>query len=103
MTNEQSQNRGREYQIDEITYAKGGYSKCVHMRTRGRGRGGGGGGGEKSVIRYVRNKWIPQDNCCKILVAYWSRQVHKSITVTKENVAVFFHQNFAYLLASLYN
>ena len=48
MTNEQSQNRGREYQIDEITYAKGGYSKCVHMRTRGRGRGGGGGGGVKN-------------------------------------------------------
>ena len=27
----------REYQIDENTYAKGVYSKCVHMRTRGRG------------------------------------------------------------------
>ena len=27
MTNEPSQNRRREYQIDEITYAKGDYSK----------------------------------------------------------------------------
>ena len=42
MTNEQSQNRRREYQIDEITYAKGDYSKCVHMRKMGRGGGGGG-------------------------------------------------------------
>ena len=43
-----------------------------------------GGRAEKSVIRYVRNKWIARDNCCKILVAYWSRQVYKSITVTKK-------------------
>ena len=36
MAEQQSQNGRREYQIDEITYAKGGYSKCVQMRTRGR-------------------------------------------------------------------
>ena len=38
-----------EYQIDEITYAKGwsgGYSKTVHMLTIGRGV-------EKLVLRYV--------------------------------------------------
>ena len=35
--NEQSQNGKGEYRIDEIMYAKGGYYKCVHMRTRRRG------------------------------------------------------------------
>ena len=35
MANEQGQNGRGEYQIDEIIYAKGGYSKCVHRRTRG--------------------------------------------------------------------
>ena len=38
MANKQSQNERREYQIDEITYSKGGlgYPKRVHMRTRKR-------------------------------------------------------------------
>ena len=44
MANKQSRNEEGEYQIDEIKYAKGGYSKCVDMCTRGRGL-------EKSVIR----------------------------------------------------
>ena len=35
MANEQSQNEREEYQIDEIKNTKEGYSKCVHMRTRG--------------------------------------------------------------------
>ena len=49
MANKQSQNDRREYQIDEITYAKRGYPKRVHMRTRKREF-------EKSVIRYARTK-----------------------------------------------
>ena len=47
MINDQSQNGRGEYQIDEITYAWGGYSKCMHGRTRA----------EKLVI----NGW-PQTN-----------------------------------------
>ena len=35
MANKQSQNGGD--QIDEIRYKRGGYSKCVHVRTGGRG------------------------------------------------------------------
>ena len=33
---EQGQNGRVDYQIDEITYAKGGYSKCVYMRKSGK-------------------------------------------------------------------
>ena len=69
MANEQSQNGRAEYQIDEITYAKGGYSKRVHMRT-------GGTGVEKSVIRYVRTKWMAPDKCCGIFFVHCSGQVH---------------------------
>ena len=42
MTNEQRQNGG--YQIDEITYTKigeGGYSKCIHVGTKGGEKGVG--------------------------------------------------------------
>ena len=48
---------------------KGGYSKCIHIRARGRGV-------EKSVIRYVRTKWIAPNKCCGILFVHWSGQVH---------------------------
>ena len=57
MANEQSQNGRGEYQIDEIT----GYYKCVHIRTRGREI-------EKSVIRYVRTKWMAPDKCFGIFL-----------------------------------
>ena len=43
MANKQSQKGRGEYQIDEIAYAEGGYSKCVHMRTKEREKGGGRG------------------------------------------------------------
>ena len=36
ISNKQSQNRRADNQIGEITYTRGCYSKCVHMRTRGR-------------------------------------------------------------------
>ena len=44
---------------------KGVYSKCVHMRTRKRGV-------EKSVIRYVRTKWMAPNKCCGIFFVRWS-------------------------------
>ena len=78
MANEQSQNGRREYQIDEITYAKGAYCKCVHMRTKEREGGLGGGGGvvEKLDIRYVRTKWMAPDKCCGTFFVHWSGQEH---------------------------
>ena len=69
MANEQSQNGRGEYQIDAVTYAKGGYSKCVHMRTKGRGV-------EESVIRNVCTKWMAPDKRCGIFFIYYSCQVH---------------------------
>ena len=48
---------------------KGGCSKCVNMSTRERGV-------KKSVIRYVRTKWMAPDKCCGILFVHWSGQVH---------------------------
>ena len=41
----------------------GGYSKCVHLRTRGREA-------EKSVIRYVRTKWMAPNKCCGIFFVH---------------------------------
>ena len=69
MANKQNQNRRGEYQIDEIIYAKGGYSKYVHMRARERGV-------EKSVIRYVRTSWMVSSKCYEIFFVHWSGQVH---------------------------
>ena len=73
MANEQSRNGEGEYQIDEITYAKGGYSKCVPMSKRKRR---GGSGVEKSIMKYVRTIWMAPNKCCGIFFVYWSGQVH---------------------------
>ena len=62
-TSKQSQNRRGEYQVDEITHAKGGYSKCVHMCTKGRGL-------KKLVIRYVRTNWMAPSKCCRIFFVH---------------------------------
>ena len=35
-----------------------------------------GEGVEKSVIRYVRNKWMALDEFCGIVFMHWSGQVH---------------------------
>ena len=43
----------------EQPYGSNSYSKCVHMLTRGRGV-------EKSVLRYVRTKWMAPNKCCRI-------------------------------------
>ena len=48
---------------------KDSYSKQVPMRTRWRGI-------EKSVIRYVRTKWMAPDKCCGIFFVHWSGQIH---------------------------
>ena len=48
---------------------KGGYSKRVDMRKER------GGGVEKSVIKYVRTKWMAPNNCCGISFVYWSGQL----------------------------
>ena len=46
----------------------GSHPKCVKMRT--------GGGVEKSVIRYVRTKWMDANKCCGIFFVRWFGQVH---------------------------
>ena len=68
IANEQSQNGRGEYQIDETTFATGGYSKCEHMRTREKGV-------EKSVIRYVHTEWMASNKCCGIFFVHWPSQV----------------------------
>ena len=60
---------------------KGGYCKCVHIRTGGRRI-------EKSVIRYVSTKWMAPNKCCGIFFVQWSGQMHQSITASKGNFAV---------------
>ena len=54
---------------------KGGYSKCIDMSTRER-RWERGGGVEKSVIKYVRTKWMAPNKYCGIFFVHWSGQVH---------------------------
>ena len=44
---------------------KGSYSKCVHMRSEGKGV-------ESSIIRYVRDKWMPSNKCFGIFFVHWS-------------------------------
>ena len=74
------------------------------------GVGGGGGeviqnvyrcvqvlGVEKSVIRYVRTKWMAPNKCFGIFVVHWF-VVYQSITARKENVVVFFHHNYNYFI-----
>lgn len=57
MTKKQSHNW--EYQIDEITYKKGGgYSKCVHLHTRRQGV-------RKLVRRCVHTKQMAQQTILK--------------------------------------
>ena len=48
-----------------------------------------GKGVEKSVIRFVRTKWMTPNKCSGMLFAHWSGQVR--------NVVVFFHHNYDYL------
>ena len=61
----------RGCQIDEITYVKRrGYSKCVHMHTRG-----DVGSIEESVIRSACTKWKPPNKCYGILFVHWSGQI----------------------------
>ena len=72
MANEQSQNGRGEYQMNGMTYAKGELLNAFICLQ-------GGWGVEKSVIRYVRTKWMDfcavvqpstlehhrqQGNCC---------------------------------------
>ena len=73
----------------EQPYGSNSYSKCVHMLTRGV---------KKSVLRYVRTKWMAPNKCCEIFFVHWSSQVHLSITASKENVIVFFHHNYDYFI-----
>ena len=47
----------------EQPYGSNSYSKCVHMLTRRRGV-------EKSVLRYVRTKWMVPNKCCGIFFLY---------------------------------
>ena len=50
---------------------KFGYYKGVHMHTSGMRI-------EKSVIRYVRTKWMTPNKCCGIFLVHWSGQVHRA-------------------------
>ena len=55
-----------------------------------------GRGVKKSVIRYVRTKWMAPQTWCGIFFVHWFDQVHYSITTSKENAVVFFHHNYHY-------
>ena len=56
-----------------------------------------GKGFEKSVIRYVRTKWMPLNICCRIFFVRWL-VMHESITTSKEKVVIFFHHNYNFLI-----
>ena len=71
------------YQIDEITYAKGGGTLNAYICAQG-GKGvgggvGGGGGGvgriKKSIIRSAHTKWMAPIKCHGILFVHWSGHV----------------------------
>ena len=53
---------------------KGGYCKCVDMSTRE--RRWERGGVEKSVIKYVRTKWMAPNKHCGMFFVHCSCQVH---------------------------
>ena len=57
-----------------------------------------GRGVEKSVIRYVRTKWMAPKKCCGVFFVYWFGQVHWSITTSKKNAVVFFHHYCDYFI-----
>ena len=62
------------------TYATGG------MEGADRGEGGGviqnvykcvqGEEEEKSIIRYVRTKWMVRNKCCRMFFMHWFAQIH---------------------------
>ena len=55
-------------------------------------------GVERSVIRYVRTKWMAPSKFCGMFLMRWFGQAHKSITASKEYVVVFFHHNYDYFI-----
>ena len=63
-----------------------------------KGKGGERGRVGKSVIRYVRTKWMAPDKCYGIFFVQCSGQVHYSITAAMENVVVFFHHDYDYFI-----
>ena len=44
---------------------------------------------EKSVVKYVRTKWMAPSKYCEILFVHWLGQTHYSITISQENIVVF--------------
>ena len=71
----------------------GGSSKTWRCAYRGRGV-------EKSVIRYVRTKWMNPDKFRGIFFVHWFCEVQQSITANKKNV-VFFHHNYNYFIYAI--
>ena len=55
-------------------------------------------GVKKSVIRYVRTKWMAPSKVCGIFSMKWFGQVHQSITASKKNVVVFSDHNYDYFI-----
>ena len=86
MVNEESENGREGYQIVKIMRKKQGYSKCVHVRTKG-----DMGRIERSIIRSARTKWMAPNKCHGIILVHWSGQVPYSISTSKEYVVVSFH------------
>ena len=77
------------------TYATGGMEGSSWKLCTGAYRGRGV---EKSVIRYVRTKWMAPKKCCGVFFVYWFGQVHWSITTSKKNAVVFFHHYCDYFI-----
>ena len=67
MANEQSQKRGGGYQIDEITYAKGGSTLNAYICPQGVIK--------ESVTRSARTKWMTPNKCHGIIFMHWPGQV----------------------------
>ena len=88
--NVQSRNGRREYQISQISYAKGGYYKCVHMHTRARRD-------EKLVIRYVCTRWMAPNKCCGLFFCalVWPSTLEH---LCQKNALVFLHHNYDYFV-----
>ena len=44
---------------------------------------------EKSVVKYVRTKWMAPSKYCEIFFVHWPGQTHYSIIISQENIVVF--------------
>ena len=56
---------------------------------------------EKSVLRYVRIKWMAPNKFCGIFFVHWFGQVQQRKMSKKKNVIVFFRLNYDYFIYAI--